>query len=204
MDYLTNFLHQAGNWSYVIVFIIIFLESFPFTFFLPGDSLLFMTGFLASKGDFKFWALIVGLYVSATLGYYLSYLVGERVRVFILNSNDKYWFKKKHLDYTHEFFEKYGAKTVIIGRFVPIVRSFSPALAGAVDLDHKKFLKYNIIGGAFWTVGMTSLGYYLGTIFPKAHLYLEPIVVMIIFISLLPTIVEYWTSRRNKTQKING
>lgn len=129
--------------------------------------------------------------------------MGKKIRDFILNSNDKYWFKKKHLDYTDEFFKKYGTKTIIIGRFVPIVRSFAPTLAGAAQMDYKKFLYDSFIGAFLWTVGITSFGYYLGKAIPGADKYLTPIILLIIAISLSPSIFEY-LKHRKALRKENG
>lgn len=196
MDYLISIITSLGNWGYVLLFIIIFLESFPFTFFLPGDSLLFTTGFLASAGHLNFPVLLIIYFIGGTGGYIFSYLMGKRIRDFILASNDRYWFKKKHIEYTEGFYAKYGAKTLIIGRFVPIVRSFAPTLAGAVDMAFKRFIKYTLVGGLFWTLIITSAGFYLGKAFPSAHLYLTPIILGIIFVSLLPTVYEYFQSRK--------
>lgn len=204
MEHLVNLINDVGDWGYLIIFVIIFLESFPFTFYLPGDSLLFTTGFLASQGHFKMAILIPVLYIAGTTGYILSFWIGEWTRAMIIKSNDKYWFKKKHLDYTKQFYDKYGMKTLIIGRFVPIVRSFSPTLAGAVDMNFKKFIKYTILGGFVWTAGVTFLGFYLGKIFPSAHLYLTPIIIGIIILSILPTVYEYFMEKRNGRISNNG
>ncbi|MDO8659442.1 MAG: DedA family protein [Candidatus Parcubacteria bacterium] len=199
MDYLMNLIESAGYWAYGILFLIIFLESFPPTLFLPGDSLLFITGFLASQGYFNMAPLVGILFIASVLGYIFSYIMGKKIRNFILNSNDKYWFKKKHLEYTEKFFQKYGAKTIILGRFIPIVRSFSPTLAGAVDMNHKQFIKYILIGGFLWVGGITSIGFYLGKIVPNAEKLLTPIILSIIFISLLPTILGHFIKRKEKT-----
>src|ERR1044071_7246993 len=150
MEYLINLLKDIGNWAYLLLFIIIFLESFPLTFYLPGDSLLFTTGFLASLGHFEIVPLILVLYLGGTTGYVFSYFMGEKLRDFIIKSEDRYWFKKKHIDYTESFYKRYGMKTLIIGRFIPVVRSFSATLAGAIKMDYRKFLKYTFFGGAFW------------------------------------------------------
>ena len=195
MDYLINLIHIAGYWGYGILFIIIFLESFPPTFYLPGDSLLFTTGFLASQGYFDLALLVVIFFIAGVLGYMFSYAMGQKLRDFILQSNDKYWFKKKHLEYTQHFFDKYGDKTVILGRFIPVVRSFSPTLAGSVKMSYKRFIRDVFIGGILWTGGMTSVGFYLGRAIPGANLYLTPIILAIIFVSLLPGIIEYITVR---------
>ncbi len=198
MHYLISFITSVGYFGYVIVFIIIFLESFPPTFFLPGDSLLFTTGFLASQGHFNFALLVGTLYVASILGYMFSYAMGQKLRDIILGNPDKYWFKKKHLDYTEEFYRKYGDKTIIIGRFVPIVRSFGPTLAGSVKMSYKKFIKDTLVGGFLWTGGLTSIGFYLGRIIPNADRFLTPIIIGIIFVSLLPAIIEYINRMRKK------
>jgi membrane-associated protein len=191
MDHLINFIQYAGYFGYAILFIIIFLESFPPTLFLPGDSLLFITGFLASQGHFDMVLLVSTLFAASVIGYIFSYSLGEKLRNFILRSNDKYWFKKKHIEYTENFYKKYGIKTLVIGRFVPIVRSFSPTLAGAVDMDYKTFIKYVVLGGFLWTGGVTSVGYYLGQVIPNAEKMLTPIVFGIIFVSLIPAFAEH-------------
>ena len=191
MDYLINFIQYAGYFGYVVLFLIIFFESFPPTFFLPGDSLLFITGFFAYQGYFNMILLVGTLFLASVFGYIFSYAMGEKLRTFILKSNDRYWFKTKHLEYTERFYEKYGIKTLVIGRFVPIVRSFSPTLAGAADMDYKKFIKFVLIGGFLWTGGLTSVGFYLGSAIPHAERFLTPIVVIIILVSLLPAFAEY-------------
>jgi len=191
MSHLIDFIQYVGYFGYAILFLIIFLESFPPTFFLPGDSLLFITGFLASQGIFSLPLLVIVLFIASVFGYMFSYKMGKRLREFILRSNDRYWFKKKHLDYTEKFYEKHGVKTIVIGRFVPIVRSFSPTLAGAVDMDYKKFMKFVLIGGFVWTGGLTTIGFYLGNVIPNADRFLTPIVIIIIFVSLIPTFAEY-------------
>jgi membrane-associated protein len=198
MEYLIQLIQTVGHWGYGVLFLIIFFESFPLTFFLPGDSLLFTTGILASSGHFNIFILVPTLFMASIFGYILSYLAGEWLRDIILKSNDRYWFKKKHLDYTEDFYKRYGAKTLIIGRFVPIVRSFAPTLAGAVRMEFKKFLRYAILGGAFWTIGITTIGFYFGKIFPATKIHLTPIILAIVFVSLLPAIIEYIRSKRRK------
>lgn len=202
MDYIMHFVQEAGYYGYIVLFLIVFFESLPPTFFLPGDSLLFVTGFLTSQGYFNMALLVAVLFLASVCGYIVSYLLGEKIRDFILRSNDKYWFKKKHIDYTTEFYEKYGSKTLVIGRFVPIVRSFSPMFAGTVDMKFKKFIPYVLIGGFLWTGGLTSVGFYLGRIIPHAEKLLNLIIFSIIFVSFLPVIVEYINKvRKSKTSK---
>lgn len=197
MEHIVNLITAVGVYGYAILFIIIFLESFPLTFYLPGDSLLFTTGFLASQGYFNIAILTFVLFIASVLGYNFSYFMGERLRNFIVNSNDRYWFKMKHLDHTEAFFKKYGHKTVIIGRFVPIVRSFAPTLAGTVQMPFKIFMRDAVIGGLLWIYGVTFIGFYLGRIIPGVDKYLTPIILVIIFISLSPSVYEYIKSRKN-------
>jgi membrane-associated protein len=191
---ITNLISIFGYFSYAI-----FFESFPVTFFLPGDSMLFTTGFLASEGHFNIVLLISIFFVGATLGYIFSYVIGEKLRNFILGSNDKYWFKKKHLEYTEAFYAKYGDKTIIIGRFVPIVRSFSATLAGSVEMPYRKFIRDTLIGGIIWTAGVTLVGFYLGKALPGADKYLTPIIFLIVLVSLSPSVIEY-IKVRNKNK----
>ncbi len=191
MEHLIEFITSIGYLGYAILFLIIFLESFPLTFFLPGDSLLFTAGFLASQGYFDLSLLIILLFSASTIGYILSYASGKKIRDFILRSNDRYWFKKKHIDYTENFYNKYGSKTLIIGRFIPVVRSFAPTLAGAVQMRYKLFLKYVLIGGFVWIAGVISMGYYLGKVIPGVDKYLTPIILGIIFVSFLPAGIEF-------------
>ncbi len=198
MEYLLEWIRIAGYFGYIILFVVIFLESFPLTFFLPGDSLLFTTGFLASQGHFDLALLVLTLFLASVFGYMFSYAMGQKLRDFILNSNDRYWFKKKHLEQTQRFFDKYGDKTIVIGRFVPVVRSFGPTLAGSVNMSYKKFIKGVFVGGILWTGGLTSIGFYLGKAIPGAHLYLTPIILAIVFVSILPVILEYFHSYRKK------
>ncbi len=188
LDIIT-LVQKAG---YVGIFLIIFLESFPMTFFLPGDSLLFATGFLASQGYLNFWWLIAIYFVSGTLGYIGSYVFGERIIARLFTNPNSKIFNPKYIVYTREFFTKYGTKTIIIGRFVPVVRSFAPALAGIAGFTYKKFVNFTLIGVAGWSLGMTTLGYFLGKALPRASDYITPIIVLIIFISILPTLWEWW------------
>ena len=191
MEFLINLITTIGFWGYLVLFLIIFFESFPPTFFLPGDSLLFISGFLASQGHFNIVFLAITLFTASILGYMFSYAMGKKIRTIILNSNDKYWFKKSHLEYTEDFYRRYGTKTVVIGRFIPIVRSFSPTLAGAVNMNYNKFFHLSLLGGALWAGGLTVGSYYLGGTIPHAEKFLTPIVIAIIFVSLIPTIVEF-------------
>src|ERR1035437_3143288 len=183
---IQNFISFFEQFGYIGLFAVVFFESFPLTFFFPGDSLLFATGFLASQGIFSLPLLILTFFLAGTAGYVFSYFFGQKIiRRFFRDEKSKI-FNPKYVTYTHQFFEKYGGKTIIIGRFVPVVRSFGPALAGVANLTFKRFLAYTIVGGIFWSVVMTLIGFYLGHILPKADAYMTPIIVTIIVISILP------------------
>lgn len=199
MDSLIHFIQHLGVFGYVILFFIIFLESLPFTFFLPGDSLLFTTGFLAFAGYFNLGLLFVFLFVGSILGYMLSYFIGKKFKDFILQKGDSFWIKRRHIEATHNFFQKYGIKTIIIGRFVPVIRSFAPALAGAGDMPYSEFLRDTFVGGVLWTGGLLLVGFYLGKEIPGARVLLTPIIIIIILVSLSPGIYEYFRSRKNTT-----
>ncbi len=196
MEHIIEIIRNVGYYGYVILFVIVFFESFPLTFYLPGDSLLFTTGFLASQEYLNIGILLPVLFVASILGYNFSYFMGHRLRDFIIKSNDRYWFKKRHLEHTQDFYDKYGDKTIIIGRFVPIVRSFSPTLAGAAKMKFRKFTFDSVVGGFIWTFGVTLTGYFLGRAIPGTEKYLSPIVIMIILISMSPSIYEYIKARR--------
>ena len=199
MNFHFDIIYLIQKAGYIGIFLIVFFESFPMTFFLAGDSLLFTTGFLASQGYLNFWWLIVIYFVSGTLGYVFSYLLGQKIiGRFFTNPNSKI-FNPKYIEYTREFFNKYGTKTIIIGRFVPVVRSFAPSLAGMSGYTFGKFLRYTLIGVAAWSLIMTSLGYFLGKAIPKASSYITPIIVGIVIVSIIPTIIDYIKSRKNKS-----
>ena len=204
MSELINFIQSVGYLGYAVLFLIIFLESFPVTFFLPGDSLLFTTGFLASGGYFSFPLLVLVLFVASIVGYFGSYYFGKFLGKRIFSNEKSFWLNPKHLVTTQKFYDKYGAKTLIIGRFVPVVRSFSPALAGAVEMNMTKFTKHTLVGSVLWTCGVSSLGFYLGKIFPQSQLYLTPIILLVIFVSILPGVFEYISEKRkHKASALN-
>ena len=173
------------------IFAIIFAESGLFIgFFLPGDSLLFTAGLLASKGYLNLALLVGGLVVSAILGDSVGYAFGRRVGPKIFSREDSILFHKKHIKRTKKFYEKHGAKTIILARFMPIVRTFAPILAGVGEMRYRTFITYNVMGGALWAAGVPMLGYTLGQTIPGIDRYLIPIVLVIIFLSVLPPILE--------------
>lgn len=178
--------------GYIGLFAIIFAESgLFFGFFLPGDSLLFTAGLLASQGLFNYYALAIIFAFAAIAGDNVGYLFGKKIGPKIFNREDSFFFHKKHVERTHNFYEKYGNKTIVLARFVPIVRTFAPILAGVGKMNYGTFFKYNVIGGLIWGVGISFLGYFLGSKIPGIENYLNYIIVAIIATSFLPIIFEF-------------
>jgi len=187
-----------GIWTYVILFLIIFCETgLVVTPFLPGDSLLFAAGTFAAMGSLDKWYLAVSLTIAAILGdtvnYWIGYIIGPKV----FTSPSSKFLNKKHLIKSHEFYEKYGGKTIIIARFMPIIRIFAPFVAGIGRMTYIKFLLYNITGGVLWIFLFVFGGYYFGNIPLVKHNFTAAIFV-IIFISLIPIIIEFWRHKYKK------
>lgn len=173
--------------GYFGIFAIVFAESGVFFgFFLPGGSLLFTAGLLASQGLFNIYSLVLVVALAAILGDSAGYWFGAKVGPKIFTKEDSLFFNKKYIEKTKQYYAKYGAMTVVIGRFVPIVRTFAPILAGVGEMRYKKFLSYNIIGALLWAVGMALLGYFLGTVIPGIDKFMLPIIILIVFLSVLP------------------
>jgi membrane protein DedA with SNARE-associated domain len=165
-------------------------------FFLPGDSLLFTVGLLVSQGKVSYglWICCVVLFVAALVGNASGYAIGTKVGPSIFQRDDSRLFKKKYVDKTHEFFEKYGNRAIVLARFVPIVRTFITVMAGVGTMGFRRFMLYSAIGGAIWASGVTVLGYYLGQVdFIRAHL--ELMLLAIVFISVIPIVLEYLRHR---------
>lgn len=184
--------------GYIGVFGIVFAETgLFFGFFFPGDSLLFVAGFLASLHVFSLPALIVGVFVSGILGNVFGYEFGRRVGPKIFNREDSLIFKKAHALKARAFYEKHGSKTIVLARFMPIVRTFAPIIAGVANMRYRTFFIYNIIGSLLWTCGLILLGYSLGSVIDVDR-YLLPIVIFIVILSFLPGIVGFLREKYNK------
>jgi membrane-associated protein len=185
--------------GYLGVFITIFAESgFLLGFFLPGDSLLFTVGLLASQGYLNIWVLLVGCIVMAILGDSFGYYMGAKLGPRIFSREDSWLFKKKYLIETEEFYKKYGKKTIILARFVPIVRTFAPIFAGIGNMNYRTFLAYNIVGGFIWAGGFLSVAYVLGKKIPGIEHYLEYIIIGIVLVSVLPVAFQFLKRYRRK------
>ena len=189
-----------GNWSYLLLFLIIFAETgLVFTPFLPGDSLLFVVGAFAALGSFKLFWLIIILISAAIIGDSVNYTIGKLIGEKLLLKGNSRFFKKEHVEKTHKFYEKHGGKTIILARFIPIVRTFAPFVAGIGEMNYFKFLIYNVVGGILW-VGIFVLGgYYFGNI-PVVKENFPIVVAVIIVISVLPVAIEVWKSLRAKNK----
>jgi membrane-associated protein len=184
------------------VVLIVFAESgLFFGFFFPGDSLLFTAGFLASQNMISIWWLLVLCFIAAIAGDSVGYSFGRKTGPIIFKREDSIFFHKKHIEKAHHFYEKYGKKTIFFARFIPIVRTFAPIVAGVANMEYKTFISYNIFGGLVWTWGMLGLGYLLGSIIPNAEKYLTLIIAMIIFVSFIPAIVEYFKHKFQHNSK---
>lgn len=182
--------------GYTGLFAIVFAETGLFLgFFLPGDSLLFIAGFLAAQGVFNIVFLIILLWIAAVLGNIVGYEFGRRVGPKLFYKEDSLLFKKAHALKAQAFYERYGAKTLFLARFMPIVRTFAPIVAGVAKMEFKAFLFYSITGASAWVVGLTVLGYYLGALtFVREHL--EVMILFIIFLSILPGLISFWRERK--------
>ena len=177
--------------GYVGVTLIIFAENgLLIGFFLPGDSLLFTAGFLASQGLLGITALVPLVFAASVLGTQVGYFFGFLYGPKVFNRPDSRLFKKENADKAQAFYERHGSKTIVLARFIPIVRTFAPVVAGIAKMDWKKFLTFNVVGGAVWTAGLTLGGYWLGTKVTNIDRYLLPIIALIIFLSILPGITH--------------
>ena len=194
LDYLIQTYH---TWTYLILFMIIFCETGVVVLpFLPGDSLLFAIGAFAARGSFDFWTISITLLVAAIIGDSLNYTIGKYVGPKVFHKADSKFFNKGHLLKAQAFYEKYGAKTIIIARFIPIVRTFAPFVAGIGEMTYKKFMTYNIVGAVAWIFIFIPLGYFFGNL-PFIQSNFKLVMIAIIIISILPPIIEF-IRERNK------
>ncbi len=212
MDYIITFFSNLHNlqdlitWGgYTVLAIIVFAESgLLFGFFLPGDSLLVTAGLLATQGYLNIWELFFLLVVMAISGDAVGYHFGKYMGPKIFKKEKSIFFAKDHLLKAKNFYDKHGGKTIIMARFMPIVRTFAPIVAGAGNMPYKKFLSYNVFGGIFWVGSMLGIGYFLGKTIPNVDKYLHIVIAIVIFLSILPGIIAWIREKRlqssNKSQ----
>ncbi len=193
--HLSALIQQCGLWTYLIFFGVVFAETgFVVTPFLPGDSLLFVLGAFAAQGAFHPFVLAGILMLAAILGDSVNYAIGKYLGNRLIHANRILFFKKEHLDRTHQFYKKHGGKTIILARFIPIIRSFAPFVAGIVRMDYAKFFIYNVIGGILWVAVFVFGGFYFGNI-PIVKENFSLVTILIIGISIMPAIVEFFRAR---------
>jgi membrane-associated protein len=173
-------------------------------FFLPGDSLLVTAGLFAAKGDLNIVWLNLALIAAAIIGDATGYWIGRRAGKALYNRPNSFFFRKQHLIKTHEFYERHGGKTIIIARFVPIVRTFAPVVAGAAEMTYRQFAIYNVVGGIGWVVSMTLTGYFLGRAVPDIDKHIHIVVAVVIFLSLLPGIISIAREKMKTTRRADS
>ncbi len=178
--------------GYIGILLIIFLETgLFFGFFLPGDSLLFAAGLLASRHVFDIRFLLPAAFVTAIVGYQLGYWIGKHLGRWLMKREDSFWFKKKYIDQAHDFYKKHGGKALIIGRLLPIIRTFVPIVAGMVKMSRQRYFLYNVIGAVVWVIGITLLGYWLGNVVPGIEHYILPVIIAIVLLSIFPALWRF-------------
>lgn len=201
--YLGAIIQDYGTWTYAILFLIIFVETGVVVLpFLPGDSLLFAAGSLVALpgSPLNVWVMMGLLIVAAVLGDTLNYHIGDYLGPRVFRENSRF-LKREYLIRTQEFYEKHGAKTIILARFIPIIRTFAPFVAGVGTMSYTKFLSYNVVGGVLWVASLTSAGYFFGTI-PIVQKNFSLVVLAIIGLSILPVIFEFVKSRQNSRRPV--
>ena len=186
--------------GYVVLVAIVFTETGLLVgFFLPGDSLLITAGLVAAGGGLNIWWLNGLLIVAAIVGDSVGYAIGWRVGPRLFTREKSLVFNPRHVERTRRFYERHGAKTIVIARFVPIVRTFAPVVAGVGDMEYRRFLTYNVLGGAGWVVSMTWAGYLLGQAIPDINRHIHIVVLAVIVLSVIPIVIEVLRERRRGT-----
>jgi membrane-associated protein len=194
-ELLQDIITRYGTWTYGLLFVVIFMETgFVVTPFLPGDSLIFAAATFAAKGALNPWIIFGLLSVAAIAGDTVNYWIGHRIGARAYTGEVK-WIKKEYMERTHAFFEKHGGKTIFLARFVPIIRTFAPFVAGVSRMSYGYFITYNFIGGIAWVAIFTVLGYFFGNI-PFVQKNFELVIIAIIVISVIPAVVEAWKARQ--------
>jgi membrane-associated protein len=194
--YLNDIIAQYGAWTLALLFVVIFLETgVVVTPFLPGDSLIFAAATFAARGALDPWLIFILLSIAAVAGDTANYWIGHRVGARAFTGEVK-WIKQEYMQRTHRFFEKHGGKTIFLARFVPIIRTFAPFVAGVSQMPYGFFIRWNVIGGVTWVATFTLLGYFFGNI-PFVQKNFELVIIAIIVISLIPAVVEGLQARRD-------
>lgn len=191
-----DMLQWVATLGYVGVGLIVLLEmGFFLAFFLPGDSLVFTAGLLASQGIFNIYYLVTLLFFTATAAYFFAYWFGETMGHLLLKRKESFFFKAAYLEKAKHFYIQHGGKALVIGRLLPIVRTFLPIVAGMAQMPYARYCFFNILGAIVWGIGVTLLGYFLGGLFPNLVDYMFPIILLIIGVSLLPGVICWLHAR---------
>lgn len=189
--------HLLATFGTIGLILVIFAETGLLVgFFLPGDSLLFTAGLLASQGKMNLAVVLLGCFAAAVIGDQVGFLFGRKVGPALFRRPDSRLFKQDHVVRAQEFFDRHGPKTIVLARFVPVVRTFTPVLAGVGNMHYRTFITYNVVGALIWAVGVTLVGYALGTVIPSIDRYLLPAIGVIILLSLIPVAIEARKGRR--------
>jgi len=193
--HLIELVSDYGGWTYAILFLIIFCETgLVVTPILPGDSLLFAVGTIAATGALDPLAVSVLLAIAAVLGDTVNYAAGYWIGPRVFSREDSWLLNKQHLERTHRFYEKYGGKTIIFARFIPIIRTFAPFVAGIGKMSYSRFITYNVVGGIVWIAAFIYAGYFFGNI-PIVKDNFSLVILAIIVISVMPAVIEFWRAR---------
>lgn len=211
MEFLWQWFHQIYDvetlvrvGGIVAITAIVFTETGLFVgFFLPGDSLLVTAGIFAAKGDLDLWTLNIALSLAAIIGDSVGYGIGAKTGPKIFTREDSFFFHRKHLLSAKRFYDQYGGFTILIARFVPIIRTFAPVVAGVGNMRYRRFLAYNVFGGIFWVMATTFAGYFLGRAVPNIQEHIHTVIAIVIFLSLLPAIAKF-TREKWKAQGADG
>ncbi len=187
--------------GYMGLFAIIFSEcGLLFGAIFPGDSLLFTAGLIASRGYLNIFVLVPLLFVAAVLGDNVGYFIGKKTGPRVFNREESFFFRKENAEVARRFFERHGPKSIVLARFMPILRTFAPVLAGVGRMDYKTFFRFNLVGGALWSIGITLAGFFLGNVIPDVDKYLLPIVGVIVLTSFYPLIPHLFKRARRKRE----
>jgi membrane-associated protein len=193
--YLNDIIIRYGTWTYGLLFLVIFMETgFVVTPFLPGDSLIFAAATFAARGSLNIWVLFILVSVAAVGGDTANYWIGHAIGAKAYTGEVK-WIKKEYMDRTHAFFEKHGGKTIFLARFVPIIRTFAPFIAGVSEMSYGHFITWNLVGGVTWVATFTLLGYFFGNI-PFVQNNFELVIIAIVLISFIPAVIEAMKARK--------
>ncbi|MBI5404334.1 MAG: VTT domain-containing protein [Ignavibacteriae bacterium] len=204
LEYLIDYACRNGI-AYTLLTVFVFAETGMLVgFFLPGDSLLVTAGIFAARGQLDITLLVVLLITATLLGDSIGYLIGYKLGPKIFTKEKSFLFRKDYILKTKSFYDKYGGMTIVVARFMPIIRTFAATVAGVGQMKYSKFLMYDIIGGVSWVLSMTFIGYFLGQLFPGVVKRLELVIIIVVFVSLLPAIIKFISHKikQNKEKKI--